>query len=464
MASSSKTGVLGDRSGVVFCAALGVTVAAVLGLRFRAESPRAATPSGATLQLDLAKTHQKIEGFGASTAYYQEMLAAHPERKAIYAALFGELRLNLLRLRNTYEPGKPGFAAAERDIVAGATEVRGSAPELFLASWSPPAALKSTGSTKNGGTLARRNGSYDYAGFATWWRDSVVAYQRVGLAPTYLSIQNEPNWKDHWETCLFQPQESADYASYSKALTAVAGVVQPLNNAPKFLGPETLGAENPQAFLPPSQVGTVSAVAHHLYSGGKESAPDSFIPALRAIRQSYPNTPKFQTEFGRGSGFQTAWIVHNCLTEEDASAYLYWAGVWPGPDALITMENAWQRGSWKTPQGFTRTDRFTALEHYSRFIVPGSVRVEVQSALPSLKLSAFLSPDRQALVVVGLNTASGKPVALGTEVPGFALHEVYRTVFSGAERCQAVPLPQNSTVSVPAQGLVTLVFTKRIKR
>lgn len=456
MTSNQTTGLLGDRSGVLFCAALGAAVATVLALRLRpAPTPAAAPP---VVVLDTQKTYQTIEGFGASAAYYQDWIAAHPQHEAIYAALFGELRLNLLRLRNTYEPGKASFARAEKDIYAGATKQLGAPPQVLLASWSPPASLKSTGSAKNGGTLRKVAGRYDYAGFAQWWRDSVVAYQSIGLAPAYVSIQNEPNWKDTWETCLFQPNETGEQASYSKALSAVSEGLGTLSKKPKLLGPETLGADNPQAFLPPDQARTVAVVAHHLYNGGKESAPDSFIPALRAIRDSYPNQPKFQTEFGRGDGFQTAWVIQNCLTEEDASAYLYWASAWPSDDALITMENPWTPGAWKTREGYTRTDRFYAMEHFSRCITPGSVRVAATSADRALRVSAFLSPDKHTLVLVALNTADSPVKRFPTELAGFRVEEAYRTEFLGKERFQALTPAQRSALDIPSHALVTVVM------
>jgi glucuronoarabinoxylan endo-1,4-beta-xylanase len=438
--------------------ALGTIAATILALRLRSELPPKLPLI--SMAVDTQKTFQTLEGFGASAAYYQDWIATHPQHEAIYAALFGELRLNLLRLRNTYEPGKPGFASAEKAIYAGASKQLGSPPQVMIASWSPPASLKSTGNTKNGGTLSKRNGSYDYAGFAQWWRDSVVAYQSAGLAPNYISIQNEPNWKDTWETCLFQLEESPSHASYSKALDAVSDGLSTLAAKPKLLGPETLGIENPQAFLPPDQVAKVAIVAHHLYSGGKETDPDSFIPALHAVRTSYPTAPKFQTEFGRGDGFQTAWVIQNCLTEEDASAYLYWASAWPSADALITLEKPWEQATWKTPQGFIKTDRFYALEHFSRFLTPGSVRVAASTPDPALRISAFVSPDKSSLVLIALNSAKAQTKALSLKMPGYMAQEAYQTQFLSKERCAPIDMKGTASLVLPAHALVTLIFRK----
>lgn len=459
MSTFLKLGMLGDRSGILFCAALGVATAAVLGLRLRSE--RSPQLPAILATVDTQKTYQSITGFGASTAYYQDWLVAHPQREAIYAALYSELRLDILRLRNTYEAGKPHFAAVEKEIFDGATHVLGHPPLVMISSWSPPAALKSLGQTRNGGTLTRRGGSYDYVGFAHWWRDSVVAYQQLGLSPDYVSIQNEPDWKAEWETCLFQPQETAQFASYSKALVAVSGALKTLPAPPKLIGPETLGVDNPQAFLPTNQTHLVDAVAHHLYKGGDESDPDSFNPQLHAIRDHYPRTPKFQTEFGRGDGFLTAWLIHNCLTEEDASAYLHWAAVWPDHEALITLNSPWSTSSWKTPQGFQRTDRFFALKHYSRFLKPGFIRVGIQAPAAELRLSAFLSPDGTQLVVVGLNTSELRTIPVGLGASGFVIQERYRTDFKRQENCKALAADdEKRSLVLPPHALATWVLSK----
>ena len=457
MSFSQKTAALGDRAGVLFCALLGIGVAGVLGLRLRASLPEQPTPETATISPQ--KTFQTLTGFGASTAYYQDWLADHPQRGAICVALYQELGLDILRLRNTYVQGKTNFAAAELKILRDVTRAHGAAPVVMMSSWSPPGSLKSTGDARNGGTLARHSGSYNYAGYAQWWRESLVAYEKIGITPDFVSIQNEPDWKDTWETCLFRPQETSEYASYGQALSAVAEALKTLPTPPKLIGPETLGANNPQQFLAPTQpqAALVDGVAHHLYNGGKETDPDSFIPALNAIRDAYPRQPKLQTEFGRGDGFQTAWLIHNCLTQEDASAYLYWAAIWPGPDALVTVESPWAPKTWKYPQGFVRTDRFYALEHYAHFLKPGFVRVAIQSPRPDLRLSAFKSPDSARLVVVGLNIGREKGVTLALEAAGYVPKLAFRTVKASHENFASISTEE---LTVPPQGLLTVVLEK----
>lgn len=75
MATSLRLRLLGDRSGVLLCAALGMGVAGVLALRIHSKLPLVLAPVVATI--DIQKTYQTLAGFGASTAYYQDWLGTH---------------------------------------------------------------------------------------------------------------------------------------------------------------------------------------------------------------------------------------------------------------------------------------------------------------------------------------------------------------------------------------------------
>ena len=45
---------------------------------------------------------QTFTGFGASLAYYENWLTAHPNKNEIYETVFGELSLDILRVRNSH--------------------------------------------------------------------------------------------------------------------------------------------------------------------------------------------------------------------------------------------------------------------------------------------------------------------------------------------------------------------------
>ena len=253
------------------------------------------------------------------------------------------------------------------------------------------------------------------------------------------------------------------YAGYDRALDAVYRELQALPSPPKILGPETIGIgyNSVQNYLAPNnapEMRELFGVAHHLYHGGSEKQPDSFVPIMRALRARYA-LPLFQTEFGRGNGIQTAWLMHDALVDEQVSCYCYWSLLWPDGQ-LVSMDNPWRRAGWKYPHGYHLNPPYYALKHFSFFTRPGYRRVEAQVSAAPIKMSAFTSPDRRRLVVVLINTSAtsattvrlalgvfaGKPSEAYRSTPDAAAPELWKSL--GA-------LGPDDTVILPPQSIVT---------
>ncbi|HLV10352.1 MAG TPA: hypothetical protein VKY40_09090, partial [Halanaerobiales bacterium] len=278
----------------------------------------------------------------------------------------------------------------------------------------------------------------------------------------YISIQNEPDYEADWNCCLFAPTETDELAGYDKALEAVyEKLQQEMADPPLLVGPETIGIGYLEFYKYLEEINTdhIYAIAHHLYRGGEHSRPDSFNYSLRQLNEKYPDKPKFQTEFERGeNGFNTAWLIHNSLVEGNINAYLYWDLIWNN-GGLVFLENAYFKTQWRTEKGYYKTDEYYALQHYSKFIGEGYTRVEISGTNNKLKLSAFISPAEDELVIVGLNTLLvEKDIKLN--IPGFTYSssEVYSSVFPGEEKRfhDEGPLSADNTISIPAYSVVTV--------
>lgn len=78
--------------------------------------------------------------------------------------------------------------------------------KILASPWSPPAFMKSNGSLLKGGKLLPQ--------FKQLWAEYLVkfayAYQTNGIPISYMTIQNEPNAKQIWESCLYDSLEEAD--------------------------------------------------------------------------------------------------------------------------------------------------------------------------------------------------------------------------------------------------------------
>lgn len=431
----------------------------------------------ATVTVDLSDARQTVQGFGGAIAYYSGWLTAHPNKKEIYAALFDPatgLGMSMLRWQNNFRyQANANFDPDATEIANAASQYRNGSPiTVAMSSWTPPASLKSNGAegcpgTKNC-TLAMKDGAFDYAGFAAYWADAVTAYRKIGMNPQWVSIQNEPDWIADYNSCRFDPSESVvggiRYAGYDQALNAVASRFAQWDSPPQLIGPEVLGigyndVQNYMAKLDASKLG---ALAHHLYHGGSETAPDTFDPALASLRTGYNSLPRFQTEYGRGDGFDTIWIMHNSMVSEEASAYLYWGAIWPDKANLVYIDFPWDRSKWTTDRGWAPNSQYYAMEHFSRFVQPGFVRYTALTNRPELRVSAYSNAQTGRTVIVAINTSTTSTVSPVLSLGGLdgMTATVYRTAFADlSERfASAGTLDASNSFSMPAKSAVTIVL------
>lgn len=463
--------------GVVFCVAVATWACGA-----------SEDPTKVTVVVDTTLPHQTLIGFGAATAYQPGLLSGRSDD--IYKVLFVDSGLDILRLGNWFQnqgmdsTATTGFGdQASVQIVQKATAARGGVrPKLLMSSWTPPAYLKSNGMTKTGygnsttpaGTLIQKDGAYAYADFADWWVRSLQAYAAQGIAPDYVSIQNEPDFFiNQWETCVFGATEGAMVegipgASYGKALDAVYQGIQAagLASPPVLLGPETTGFGDGivQNYMDGVATAEIGGVAHHMYGTTQNNpAPDSFDGAMRDVARTAAavGLPTLMTEYSPNAPtmFDTALLINNAMTVENVSAYIYWELIWNDSNpqtGLVSVPVPRGSGGSST---YTINDIYYALVHFARWTDPDWVRVDTKVNASSVRASAYLSPDGTALTLVLLNadtrdhflTMSSGAFAYGTTA-------IYRS--SGdSERATPAALETDGTLALPPRSIATVTFT-----
>ena len=302
----------------------------------------------ANATIDTTTTYQTLEGFGAAMAWEGSYLTEHPYKYELYDLLFNGLGLDILRLQNYY-PNSNDFDFDTTEIVKMAGASLGHPIKTFLSSWSPPASLKN-GGTQDGGTLIQVNGAYDYADFATWWYNSLLAYQtNKGFMPDYISIQNEPDFNTTSYASMRLDPTEGEYgeAGYPQALSAVYTKIQSLSPVPKILAPECTGlassaipAPMVQNYVNNLNLSQFYGIAHHLYNGGDPNNPDTFITNMTPLAAAYPTKPLFMTEYDQGTAFTTASLIIDSLVSEGVVSYMYWELAWDtSGNPLIKVEN-----------------------------------------------------------------------------------------------------------------------------
>ena len=438
--------------------------ASVYGPEFIPPPPIPVKPDAAG-EIDTGTRHQKIEGFGASGAYYTADLLRHERRARLYDLLFKDLGLGILRIRNTYELD-PTLFRETAEIVKGAKAVTGGGLKIMMSSWSPPVALKSNNRTV-GGTLARRDGKYVYSEFAQWWYDSLRAYAGAGVKVDYINVQNELNYQAVWDSCQFAPTETADpnLPGYDIAFEAVWQKLHAEMGPamPKMLAPETSSIGDAKTYIASlPDLSHVYGYAHHLYDcSGCGSTPDRYLSKMASFDRfdsEHGKKPLFQTEYELEpqtwtGAMNTALLMHNSLTSENVAAYLYWDLFWGTGSGLVSL------GS---PSSFTIKPAYYAFKQYSAFVDSGWQRVEASTDSAGLRISAFISPDGNKLTAVIINTTPATDVTLSLALKGFPVGggEAYRS--SQTEECVRVRgYEGHGPLKLPAKSITTLSLTRQ---
>jgi glucuronoarabinoxylan endo-1,4-beta-xylanase len=416
--------------------------------------------------IDTDTKYQTVEGFGGALAFYEGWLIAHPNKSEIYDAIFGELSLDILRVRNAYDYN-PAMIDRVVEFYNAAKNSLGHPIKILSTSWGPPAYLKSNNDRTNGGTIKYTvNGStveFDYAGFANWWNASLDEYNENGIFPYYISFQNEPDYIATWESCLFYPTETINatdtIAGYNIALEAIYNMVEQRDVKPKILGPESIGIgyNSVQNYVNALNTTYIYGIAHHLYHGVDENNP-WISTEFSEVGNFHEEIPHFQTEYSRGDWFSLAGLMHKSFNDENVVAYFYWDLIWDGA-GLVELEYPWDQSQWTTENGYIKSKEFYAFKQYSAFIHPNRQRINSSNSDENIKTLAFINQSSDSVTVIMVNRSETENINVSVSVNNFNFNQaaVYRT--SETEDCNYLGTFGNSDITLPTKSITTVQLT-----
>lgn len=80
--------------------------------------------------------------------------------------------------------------------------------KLMLSPWSPPAWMKDNNDMNHGGKLKKEY----YSLWAKYFTTYLLELRKRGLLTEYISIQNEPQAAQSWDSCIWTAEEESDFA------------------------------------------------------------------------------------------------------------------------------------------------------------------------------------------------------------------------------------------------------------
>ena len=286
--------------------------------------------------------------------------------------------------------------------IQAASRAAGQPVPVMLTPWSPPAFMKTNGSKNGGGRLKKEY----YAAWSAYICRYVTEYRNRGINAAMLSVQNEPNANQTWDSCLFSAQEEKvflrDYlapALQNEGLADVGVYIWDHNKERMF--------DRALAIIDAETDPLIEGIAFHWYSG------DHF-DALKLVNQVFPNKKLLFSEgcieysrFDADNQLQSAQLyAHDMIGNFNGgmSTFIDWNIILDqngGPNHAHNYCEApimchTDRGT------FQRRLSFYYIEHFSRYIKPGAVRIGTTQFTSRLEITAFRNPD-DSLVLVILN-------------------------------------------------------------
>ncbi|HVU23775.1 MAG TPA: glycoside hydrolase family 30 protein [Opitutus sp.] len=291
--------------------------------------------------------------------------------------------------------------------------------KLLASPWSSPAWMKTNFRMDDGGSLRREYA----AAWAQYYVKFVQAMQREeGISLWALTVQNEPEAHQTWESCLYTPEQERDFVrDHLGPALAQAG----LGHVQLFGLDHNRDIEEKYAdadFGDPAAARYFTGLALHWY------VSDDFAASSR-VHAKYPDKPIIFTEGCREGGAGLgSWAHGEIYAHQMIGDFRNW--VCNFMDWNIALD---ERGGPNHVGNFcdapvivdTRTHEvrygpsFYYIGQFSRYVQPGAHRIASAGGPAGLESVAFVNPDGM-LVAVVLN-ASDQPASFTLAAGGDAL-------------------------------------------
>jgi len=441
-------------------------------------SPTNSVATTSLCTVDWGAVFQRIDGFGASSAWRSTWTIAQADMffstnaSGTGSSLDGKTNfayagcgLSLLRNRIAYASSTASTAVPgswETSIMQYA-QARGA--RVWSTPWTPPAGFKSTndiydakvatGGGLNGGSYLGSGNNLTNLNYASQLANYVANMKNAyGVNLYAISIQNEPDASvTNYEACQWTGQQIHDFATNLHAALSVAGV-----GFTKIILPESQNwAGNPGLSTPtlndPNAAAQVSIIANHNYVAnnavGDTSTPAPISASGQAVWESEVAQLGGNYDGSITNAIYWAGRIHFFLTAAQANAWHYW---WllpsSGNDAL-------------TDTNGIPGKRMYALGQFSRFVRPNYYRINIANNTGAAQISAYKDSVSPGFAIVAINPGSAgfTQTFVLTNVSGVASVIPWLTSGTTNLALQPAVTVSNATFvySLPAWSMVTFV-------
>ena len=272
--------------------------------------------------------------------------------------------------------------------------------KLLASPWSPPSFMKSTKMLTLGGKLANK--------YRQTWAEYLVkyvqAYNNEGIHIDYMTVQNEPNAVQTWESCLYSPEEEASFATNYLYYEFIKNNI----DTKIFIwdhNKEKLFKRAMQELQTKSNLDAISGIAFHWYTG------DHF-ENIELTHDTFPNKLLFHTEGCTGySKFNPneevkngEMYAHDILGDLNSgiNAFLDWNLILDhngGPNHKNNFCNSPIMLA-ENNLSYLKNLTYYYIGHFSKFLKPNAKRIAFSRYTDNIEVTSFKNPDGSIAVVL----------------------------------------------------------------
>jgi glucosylceramidase len=391
----------------------------------------------ATVWIDDLVSYQEIEGFGgafteAAAVTLQKMPAAKQEE--ILRAYFDRDAGNAYSLCRThinscdFATGNYAYCDQDGDLalasfsiardrqallpmIQRAQALAGGGVKLFASPWSPPAWMKSNGQMNRGGQLKAECRQ----AWAEYYVRYIQEYAKAGVAIWGLTVQNEPEAVQPWDSCVYSPAEERDFVrdhlgpALERAGLGHVKVIIWDHNRERLYDRAKVVYSDPRA-------------ARHVWGAGFHWYCANVFENVQRTHDAWPEKKLLFTEgCQEGGPHHGSWLTGERYAQSVIQDLNHWTVGWVdwnllldetgGPNHVGNFCSAPILADTRTGEVLYQSSYYY-LGHFSRFIRPGAKRILTTASRDDLEVTACKNPDGSLAAVILNRSESAIPVTL----------------------------------------------------
>lgn len=397
------------------------------------KSAQAGKENIATIAINNKKEYQTIYGIGGAfteAGGYVLSQLNKEKQKELIEAYFGEKGLNYSLCRthiNSCDFALGNYAYCEEDgdyelksftidrdkkylipFIKSALETSQEGFKLFASPWSPPAWMKTNGEMNHGGKLKEECRQ----AWANYYVKYINAYKQEGIDIWGLTVQNEPQATQIWDSCIYSGEEEGafvrDYLGpvlHQEGMSDVKLMIWDHNcDIMVERVNETLRDEAVKKY--------VWGIGFHWYMG-------EYFENIKTVHENYPDKALVFTEGCIEGGAKLGdWKSGEQYGHYMINQFNNFTGGWTDWNMILDSE-----GGPNHVKNFCRGAVHVDLEngeihyeniyyyigHFSKYVRPGAIRVDCSCDTKDLELTAFKNKQGENIIIV--MNASDKEVS-----------------------------------------------------